>query len=212
MATEAQIAANRRNAQRSSGPKSSAGKARVARNATWHSLAARIVAGTPATERVRQVADAMIGNGPRTEASEAFARIAAEAQQTIEQVAGVRASIFELTQPTVRSYRRTRVQRVLVQIKRNLAGLKPEAAELVGKQTIQSFLDLIAFKEAEESLWQPETETERQVVVLQEVAARLLRLDRYERRALSRRRRALLELDELRQAAASNRQKAREHR
>ena len=38
MATEAQIEANRRNAQKSSGPRSEVGKARVSRNATRHGL------------------------------------------------------------------------------------------------------------------------------------------------------------------------------
>jgi hypothetical protein len=38
MATEAQTEANRRNAQKSSGPRTDAGKARVSRNATRHGL------------------------------------------------------------------------------------------------------------------------------------------------------------------------------
>jgi hypothetical protein len=38
MATEAQIEANRRNAQKSSGPRTTAGKARVSRNAARHGL------------------------------------------------------------------------------------------------------------------------------------------------------------------------------
>ncbi len=43
MASEAQIAANRRNAQKSTGPKSDAGKAKTARNAMRHGLNAKHV-------------------------------------------------------------------------------------------------------------------------------------------------------------------------
>jgi len=43
MATAAQIEANRRNAQRSTGPKSDEGKDRVRRNALKHGMAARTV-------------------------------------------------------------------------------------------------------------------------------------------------------------------------
>jgi hypothetical protein len=41
MATQAQILANRRNAQRSTGPKTAEGKATAAKNATKHGLFAR---------------------------------------------------------------------------------------------------------------------------------------------------------------------------
>ena len=40
MASEKQIAANRRNARKSRGPRSAGGKARASRNATQHGLAA----------------------------------------------------------------------------------------------------------------------------------------------------------------------------
>jgi hypothetical protein len=40
MASEAQIAANRLNAQKSTGPKTAAGKAAVARSSLWHGLTA----------------------------------------------------------------------------------------------------------------------------------------------------------------------------
>ena len=40
MASEAQIAANRLNAQKSTGPKTAAGKARVSQSALWHGLTA----------------------------------------------------------------------------------------------------------------------------------------------------------------------------
>jgi hypothetical protein len=202
MASEAQIAANRRNAQRSTGPKSAAGRARAARNSIRHGLAARVVAETPAADRGRRLADAMIGDGPRSEAIEALARVAAEAQQTIEQVNAARTLIFERPQPTVRPYRTARARKALAEIKRTVTDFSPEAAELMGKQRIQTVLDFVAFKEAEESLWLPQTESERRAVILEEVAGRLLRLERYQRRALSRRRRALNDLEGLQQAAS----------
>ena len=42
MATEAQIEANRRNAEKSTGPRTDAGKARVSRNATRHGLCSTV--------------------------------------------------------------------------------------------------------------------------------------------------------------------------
>ena len=197
MATEAQIAANRRNANRSTGPRSAAGKARVARNAFRHGLAARLVAGTPSAARVRQLADALLGAGPHSEESRALAWIAAEAQQAIEQATDARSLIFKRTAPTVQPIRTAGARKNLEQIKRTIAGLEAPAAELVGQRTLRSWADFVAFKEAEESAWQPHTEAERQAVILAEVAPRLLRLDRYQKRALSRRRRALRDLQDL---------------
>ena len=52
MATEAQTAANRRNAQNSTGPKTAAGKARSRRNAEKHGLYAEstVIAGESSSE------------------------------------------------------------------------------------------------------------------------------------------------------------------
>src|SRR4051794_28839381 len=59
MATERQIAANRRNAQKSTGPRTAAGKRRAARNAYRHGLS--IVTGSAADdEAVKSLALAIV--------------------------------------------------------------------------------------------------------------------------------------------------------
>jgi hypothetical protein len=92
MTSEAKIAANRRNAQRSTGPRTAFAKARVRRNALRHGLAALVV-GDP-TE-VACVAAAIVGPAAGALDSEQ-AQIVAEAQVTLKQVRRARAQIMEL--------------------------------------------------------------------------------------------------------------------
>ena len=71
MTSEAKIAANRRNAQRSTGPRTAPAKARVRRNALRHGLAALVVGDQAVATEVGRVAAAICGPGrdalgPRT--------------------------------------------------------------------------------------------------------------------------------------------------
>ena len=65
MATERQIAANRANAKKSTGPKSRAGKARTSGNSRQHGLAARTTLDQERLEAVQQlaqeIADSLLG-------------------------------------------------------------------------------------------------------------------------------------------------------
>jgi hypothetical protein len=62
--SEAKIAANRRNAQRSAGPRTAPAKARVRRNALRHGLAAVVVVDDPAVAtEVDRVAAALCDPG-----------------------------------------------------------------------------------------------------------------------------------------------------
>jgi hypothetical protein len=61
MATEKQLAANRRNARRSTGPRSSAGKHRVSRNALRHGLSISVTANPAVAERIERLARAIAG-------------------------------------------------------------------------------------------------------------------------------------------------------
>jgi hypothetical protein len=54
MATERQIAANRRNAQNSTGPRSRAGKKRVSRNSYRHGLSYGVAATTEFAKHVEE--------------------------------------------------------------------------------------------------------------------------------------------------------------
>jgi hypothetical protein len=107
MTSEAKIAANRRNALRSTGPRTAAGKTRVRRNALRHGLAA-VVAGDPAvTAEVERVAVAICGeHADPLEREQAL--IVAEAQMTLKQIHRTRAKIIEQLSPLPPTQHRTR--------------------------------------------------------------------------------------------------------
>jgi len=62
MATERQIAANRRNANRSTGPRSRAGRKRAAGNATVHGLTANLLSSATLAEQVEKLAREIAGS------------------------------------------------------------------------------------------------------------------------------------------------------
>jgi hypothetical protein len=64
MASERQIAANRANAKKSTGPKSRAGKARASGNSCQHGLAARTTLHQERLEAVRKLAQAITDSLP----------------------------------------------------------------------------------------------------------------------------------------------------
>ena len=197
MASEAQIAANRRNAQCSTGPRSAAGKATVAQNAIRHGLAGPVLLQGSAGQRMQQLADAFLGDGPRTNATEEAALQAAEAQFIIEQTRLVRLQLFDQTDPAPRPVVSVGTRRARKRAQRLVAKVP---TDVMGEDRKQRFLGFFAQQEALDSPIQVQTNDERQAAVLDEAAVRLLRLDRYERRALSRRRRALADLAELQRA------------
>ncbi len=139
MATDRQIAANRRNGALSRGPKTAAGKARSSRNAVKHGLAIPITRDHATARKVRraarQMAPSAVGDSIRN------AQIAAEAN-------------FELAR--VRAAFEAVVARMSISHRSN-AGSGKSAAPI-------------------------------------RTLAELDKLDRYERRAFSRRRRALRDL------------------
>ena len=144
MTSAAKIAANRRNAQRSTGPRTSLAKARVRRNALRHGLAACVVGDPTEATEVDRVAAAICG--PQAEPLEREqALIVAEAQVILKRVRRARAQLME-----------------------QMSQLPPTQ-------------DLAA----------PDTSSMSVVDLSAPYFAQLLRLERYERRALSRRKRAV---------------------
>src|SRR5262245_37821883 len=92
MTSEAKIAANRRNAQRSTGPRSAAGKARSSRNAIRHGLAIPISRDATFAEGIAMLANEFClsaGFGSQT------AVIAAEAQFEVMRVRQTRTEILK---------------------------------------------------------------------------------------------------------------------
>jgi hypothetical protein len=201
MASEAQIAANRRNAQRATGPRSAAGKARVAQNATRHGLASQSLFQGPALERVRQLTEAFLGQGPRTPAIEDAALEAAEAQYVVERTRLARSAVFDEANAEPRPIVSAATRRARHRAQRLVEKVP---ADVMGEDRRARFLNFFAEQDAIDATVPVNSDAERHGAAVDARADRLQRLDRYERRALSRRCRALADLDELRRATGAD--------
>ena len=93
LASERQIAANRRNAAKSTGPRSGAGKKRVGKNAYRHGLSLNFTSAAY-TAQVEDLAGKIAGATTDTIVLE-HARIAAEAELELRRVRRVRLALIE---------------------------------------------------------------------------------------------------------------------
>jgi hypothetical protein len=91
MATEKQIAANRANAKRSTGPKTAAGKFRSSRNSFRHGLSLQLPGAM--SEQVNAVTDALVGDGASEEQLASAAEFS-QAQFELLQIRKVRAEMM----------------------------------------------------------------------------------------------------------------------
>jgi len=148
--SDRKIAANRRNARRSTGPRTAATKARAARNALRHGLAIPLARDPVASAEVDRLAAALVGPSP-TPARLEQVRIAAEAECEVRRV---------------RAYRKSLLDRKAVELATHQLddGQRSESVAFAGK---------------------------REAIALACALPELKALERYERRALSRRRRAM---------------------
>jgi hypothetical protein len=93
MSSERRIAANKRNAQNSRGPRTAAAKARVSRNAFSHGLAASAFPDKSFSAQVEKLARALAHpNGDA--ASLAQARIIVEAEQDLQRIGAAKVSLL----------------------------------------------------------------------------------------------------------------------
>ncbi len=191
MASEAQIAANRRNARRSTGPKTAAGKARVAQNAIRHGLTGPVLREGSAGARIAQLVDAFLGDGLRSEVTKEAAVRAAEAQFLAEQTRLARVVLLDEADPAQPPGTSAKTRRARDKAKQSVAAVP---ADVMGAERKQRFLDFFALQEELDAPIALSNSQERQAAALDAAGLRLQRLDRYERRALSRRRSALAEL------------------
>ena len=101
MASPAKIAANRRNARRSTGPRSAAGKARARHNAFRHGLATPANIDHVAMDRIEDLVFALTDDLP-DQLEHELAPLAAEAQSEIERVRQAKVTLINRTSAHLR--------------------------------------------------------------------------------------------------------------
>ena len=94
--SRARIRANRRNARRSTGPKTPTGKARASKNAFRHGLAIRHIVDADRKQRIRELAGLMIGSHQDADCLDLALRVAA-AELDLLHVRAVRMNIAAAT-------------------------------------------------------------------------------------------------------------------
>jgi hypothetical protein len=183
--SERKRAANRRNARLSTGPRSAAGKARAAQNALRHGLNVSVADDPLLTAEVARLVCAICDGAPRGGARPAaelcyLARRVAEAQVDLMRVRRARHAILvrPLDNPRYRSPR---------YLRRQIAMLAAVGELLIRGIAVPDDMRKAAFGRPQGAL--------KFALVIADLAAQLARFDRYERRALSRRKAAVAAFD-----------------
>jgi hypothetical protein len=175
MATPRQIAANRRNAQKSTGPRSSSGKRRVSGNARRHGLSSTAPLGPEQAEQIEQLAQEFAGGHQKLIVLE-YARSAAHAEFQLARVRQVK-------------------QELLRRIKTLGAFSTPEGPRLRIRAAIglvKAYLVTQTFPPPPDNeISLPSSEPARSAEAMARILPELLRLDRYEWRAAQSRDRAI---------------------
>jgi hypothetical protein len=200
MTSDRQRAANRRNAQRSTGPRSAAGKKRSRLNALRHGLSAQL-GGDPAHDR-RVEALAKILAGPEGGPSELnHARIVADATLQITQIRSLRATmmdpaarqreVFSASFPKgVRWRRRYKKNAQTFNFFADLAEQDPGDGSTFGDRFFKLTAPLERFP-----TWP--SGPDASVQILSRFIDQIVTLDRYEAQQLARRKAAFRALDAL---------------
>jgi hypothetical protein len=176
MASERQIAANRRNARKSSGPRSGAGKKRAGRNAYRHGLTLNIVSTAAHAKQLDKFVREIAGDTKDAIALER-ARAVAEAELDLARV------------------RRTKI--ALIERASAFGELDPPQLTVAQMIRLLNAFDrgrFIVAKPLDASPTMPSREPHRSAEAVRRVLPELHRLDRYERRAAIRRDRAVRSL------------------
>ena len=180
MASERQIAANRSNARKSTGPRSSAAKKRTSRNAFRHGLTLSLTSSAAFAKRLDNLAR-KIARGSKNEIILEHARAAAHSELDLARVRQVKLALIErvsalgaLDAPQVFGSLAEQMR----YLKSILSGRAPPALP----------------ERVDPSATMPTQEPERTAEAVRRALPELAKLDRYESRAVSRRNRAIREI------------------
>jgi hypothetical protein len=173
------ISANRANARASTGPKTAQGRARASRNSLRHGLSLAVHADPAWCEEAEALAREIAGIHPNTEIRDLACRIA-DAQIDICRVRYARRRLLStaLSQPYYESRADRRTKLAVMQ------SLLRQNAPDIPIANLTSFLT--STPEGPQKL----------ALILSQEAKQLMAMDRYERRALSRRKSAIRAVDE----------------
>ena len=196
MTSERKRAANRRNAQRSTGPRTVAGKKNSRQNALRHGLSGRLGKDSVQDRRVEGLAQLIAGPEATTSVLH-YARIVAECTVRIARIRYLRASLME---PATRERevfswsfpRRVSWQRRFRTDKTTLKAI----VETARQRTSQSVCVSDFTVPLERSPPRP-SGPEASVEIFGRFIGKVLKLDSYERRQISRRKAAIRVLDSL---------------
>ena len=179
MASTRKIQANRANARASTGPRTALGRARTARNALRYGLSVPVFSDPVFSEELDALAREIAGPNAEAEILE-LARRVAEAEIDLRRVRYARHQLLNsaLSDPNYESQARVREKQALV-----LRCMRVE-----GPFTPMPY-DVVEF------LHSKPTGPFKLAMILSDKARRLLAIDRYERRALSRRKFAIRAYD-----------------
>jgi hypothetical protein len=170
MSSTKRTAANRRNATRSTGPRTQAGKSRSRKNAVRHGLSSKVTTDAALMAAVDELAKRIAREHGKPDQSEE-ARMAAEAEVRILRVRAARASLLELMADDSTT----------------------NAKQLQSVESVTTFLasGRVPIAAAPTQRRPHSVDPGNFGLAYLRALPELLRLDRYERNAFSRRRRAL---------------------
>jgi hypothetical protein len=176
MASERQIAANRRNARKSTGPRSGAGRKRASRNAYRHGLTLNIGSSAAFAKQLDKLVRKIAGDTDDA--------ILLERAREIAQA--------ELDLARVRRAKVALIERASV-----FGELDPPQLTVTQMVRVINAFDrgrFIVPKPSDSSATMPSQEPDRSAEAIRRVLPELRKLDRYERRAAARRDRAAFDL------------------
>ena len=192
MTSDRQQCANRANAKSSTGPKTAAGKARAAQNAFRHALNVSVLSDPLLAPEVEGMAHEICGSDADAETLE-WARRIAEAQVDLNRVRITRRQLITrlFVDP---GFQPTQVRRQQLRFAKMVLGGKRSRTLPIDVDELGHVLSPKPL-EGEEKL----------AIILEENISEFATLDRYERRALSRRKAAIRNFDAARTLAITKR-------